>query len=159
MIEKIEEIDISDIKIKNKIKPEVKNFLTNGKQLKIINNRGEIKQMQLSFSQDLLKISARKIKSNLPPKPKYIIETTQIKQIIKGHGTDAFKKSKGFFRKIPKPEICFSIIGPTTVDGVKAINVQCESEKDVDRWINYMEIIINYFKKTQAIKSTVIIKK
>ena len=158
-LEKTEEIDISDIKIKNQIKPEIKNFLTNGKQLKIINNRGDIKQMQLSFSQDLLKITARKIKSNLPPKSKYIIETTQIKQIIKGHGTDAFKKSKGWFRKIPKPEICFSIIGPTTVDGVKAINVQCESEKDVDRWINYMEIVINYFKKTQAIKSTVIIKK
>ena len=158
-LEKTEEIDISDIKITNKIKPEVKNFLTNGKQLKIINNRGDIKQMQLSFSQDLLKITAKKIKSNLPPKPKYIIETTQIKQIIKGHGTDAFKKSKGWFRKIPKPEICFSIIGPTTVDGVKAINVQCENEKDVDRWINYMEIVINYFKKTQAIKSTVIIKK
>ena len=143
----------------NPIKPEIKNFLTSGKQLKIINNKGDIKQMQLMFSQDLLKISAKKIKSNLPPKPKYIIETKQIKQIIKGHGTDAFKKSKGFFRSIPKPEVCFSIIGPTTVEGVKAINVQCENSKDADKWINYIEIVINYFKRTQAIKSTVLIKK
>ena len=158
-LEKVDDIDYEDIKVVNPIKPEIKNFLTSGKQLKIINSKGDIKQMQLMFSQDLLKISAKKIKSNLPPKPKYIIETKQIKQIIKGHGTDAFKKSKGFFRSIPKPEVCFSIIGPTTVEGVKAINVQCENSKDADKWINYIEIVINYFKRTQAIKSTVLIKK
>ena len=115
--------------------------------------------MQLMFSQDLLKITAKKIKSNLPPKPKYVIETSQIKQIVKGHGTDAFKKSKGIFRSIPKPEVCFSIIGPTTLDGVKAINVQCETEADVDKWLNYMEIVVNHFKKTKTIKSQVVIKK
>ncbi len=42
---------------------------------------------------------ARQPKNNLPPKPKYIIEIPQIKQIIKGHGSDAFKNSKGYFRK------------------------------------------------------------
>ena len=54
--------------------------------------------MHLSMTQDLMKISGKKPKSKLPPKPKYVIETSQIKQIIKGHGTDAFKKSKGLFR-------------------------------------------------------------
>lgn len=158
-LETVDEIDFTDIKISNPIKPEVKNFLTSGKQLKIINSNGDVKQMQLTFSQDLLKITAKKIKSNLPPKPKYVIETAQIKQIVKGHGTDAFKKSKGFFRSIPKPELCFSIIGPTTLDGVKAINVECESEADVDKWLSYMEIVINHFKKIKTIKSQVVIKK
>ena len=115
--------------------------------------------MQLIFSADLMKVSAKKVKSNLPPKPKYIIDTPTIKKILKGHGTDAFKKSKGLFRKIPPPEICFSIIGPTTVDGVKSLNVQCENEKEVDRWIKYLQIVINYFKKTHTIKGTVIVKK
>jgi hypothetical protein len=46
-----------------------------------------------------MKIVAKKPKSNLPPKAKYVIETTTIKQIIKGHGTEAFAKSKGLFRK------------------------------------------------------------
>ncbi len=60
---------------------------------------GDVKTMQLNLTQDLMKIVAKKPKSNLPPKPKYVIETILIKQIIKGHGTDAFKNSKGFFRK------------------------------------------------------------
>ena len=147
------------IKIIEPITPPVKNFLTSGKQVKIVNNNGDIKQRQLIFSPDLMRVSAKKLKSNLPPKPKYIIDTPTIKKVLKGHGTDAFKKSKGLFRKIPKPEVCFSIIGPTTVDGMKALNVECESEKDVDRWIKYLQIVINYFKKTKGIKGNVLIKK
>ena len=150
---------VDDIKIAEPIPPEVRNFLTSGKQVKIINNNGDVKQMQLIFSPDLMKVSAKKIKSNLPPKPKYIIETPTIKKILKGHGTDAFKKSKTLFRKIPPPEICFSIIGPTSVEGVKSLNVQCETEKEVDKWIKYLQIVINYFKKTHTIKGTVIVKK
>jgi len=63
-----------------------------------INMNGDVKSMHLSMTGDLLKISAKKTNSKLPPKPKYVIDTAQIKQIIKGHGTEAFKKSKGFFR-------------------------------------------------------------
>ena len=152
-------IGVDDIKIVEPIPPEVRNFLTNGKQVKIINDHGDVKQMQLIFAQDLMKVSAKKLKSNLPPKPKYIIDTPTIKKILKGHGSDAFKKSKGLFRKIPPPEICFSIIGPTTVDGVKSLNVECYNEKEVDRLIKYLQRVINYFKKTHAIKGTVIVKK
>ena len=152
-------IDLTHIKIEEPIPPEVRNYLTSGKQVKIISDHGDVKQMQLTFNQDLLKVSCKKIKSNLPPKPKYIIDTPTIKKLLKGHGTDAFKKSKGLFRKVPKPELCFSIIGPTTVDGTKSFNVECESEAEVDRWIKYIEIVINYFRKTHTIKGTVVIKK
>ena len=152
-------IGVDEIKIVEPIPPPVRNFLTSGKQVKIVNNNGDIKQMQLIFSADLMRVSAKKIKSNLPPKPKYIIDTPTIKKVLKGHGTDAFKKTKGLFRKIPPPEVCFSIIGPTSVEGVKSLNVQCDSEKDVDRWISYLKIVIDYFKKTHAIKGAVIIKK
>ena len=152
-------IGVEDYKLVEPIPSEVRNFLTSGKQVKIINDKGDVKQMQLIFSPDLMKVSARKVKSALPPKQKYIIETHTIKKILKGHGTDAFKKSKGLFRKIPPPEICFSIIGPTTVDGPKSLNVQCEDEKEVNKWLNYLSLVINYFKKTHAIKGAVIIKK
>ena len=51
------------------------------------------------MSTDLLKIWVKKPKlNNEPAKPKYMIESANIKQIIKGHGTNAFKLSKGFFR-------------------------------------------------------------
>ena len=152
-------VGVEDYKLAEPIPSEVRNFLTSGKQVKIINNHGDVKQMQLIFSSDLMKVSAKKVKSNLPPKQKYVIETHTIKKILKGHGTGAFKKSKGLFRKIPPPEICFSIIGPTTIDGEKSLNVQCENEKEVDKWLNYLSIVINYFKKTHAIKGSVIVKK
>jgi len=147
-LEKVEEVELAEIKIIEPIRPEVKNYLTSGKQLKIINEHGEIKEKQLLFSQDLLKVQAKGIKSNLPPKSKYVIETNNIKAIIKGHGTDAFKKSGGLFRSIPKPELCFSIIGPKTEDGsTKSINAVCRSEYEVNKWIKYMESVIIYFQK------------
>ena len=152
-------IGVDEIKIIEPIPPEVRNYLTSGKQIKIVNNNGDIKPMQLIFTPDLMRVSAKKIKSNLPPKPKYIIDTPTIKKVLKGHGTDSFKKSKGLFRKIPPPELCFSIIGPTTVEGMKSLNVLCETEKEVDKWIKYLEIVLNYFKKTKAIKGAVIVKK
>ena len=117
-------------------------------QLKLINEHGEVKEKQLLFTRDLLKVQAKLIKSNLPPKPKYVIETNNIKAIIKGHGTDAFKKSGGLFRSVPKPELCFSIIGPKTEDGLtKALNVVCKNEKEANRWIDYMESVIIFFQK------------
>ena len=158
-LEDPESIGVEEIKIEEPIPPEVRNFLTSGRQVKIINDHGDVKQMQLIFSSDLMKVSAKKLKSNLPPKSKYIINTPTIKKIIKGHGTDAFIKSKGLFKKIPPPEICFSIVGPTTIEGMKSLNVQCENENEVDKWINYLQIVINYFKKNHTIKGTVIIKK
>lgn len=54
--------------------------------------------MTLVFSQDLLKVMCKKLKTNIPPKPKWVIETLQIQKIVKGHGTDLFKKSKTLFR-------------------------------------------------------------
>ena len=154
-----DEIDYNDIKVVNPIKPEIKNFLCSGKTLKIINNYGEVKKKQLMFSDDLLKVFAKKVNEKQPTKNKYIIETVNIKQVVKGHATDAFKKSKGLFRSIPKPEVCFCIFGPASIDGIKVINVQCDSEKDVDKWIKYIEIVIDYFKKTHAIQNDVQFKK
>jgi hypothetical protein len=152
-------IAVEEIKIEEPIPPEVRNFLTNGKQVTLVNDNGDRKPMQLIFSQDLMKVSGKKLKSSLPPKPKYIIDTLTIKKILKGYGTDAFKKSKGLFKKVPPPELCFSIIGPTTEEGMKSLNIICESEKDVERWIDYLKIVINYFKKTKGIKGNVLIKK
>ena len=129
----------------------MKNFLTSGKQVKIISENGEIKPVILVLSNDLMKVSCKKSKSDVPTK-KYIIETPTIKKVVKGYATDAFIKSKGLFRSMPKPEVCFSIVGPTTFEGVKQFNIECESEKDVNKWIDYLQIVINYFKKTHLIK-------
>ena len=158
-LEKIEEVALANIELNDTIKPIVKNFLTNGKVLKIVNEKGDIKEMQLYFNQDLTKVLAKSLKSNLPPKKKYTIEINNIKSIIKGHGTKNFKKCGGFFKSIPKAENCFSIIGPIFENGKhKSINVICNSEKDVDKWIEYMEIVVNYFKKKKLVGFVNIVK-
>ena len=158
-LEKIEEVEVAKIEPVDFIGPIVKNYLTSGKQLKIINEKGEIKEKQLLFNQDLTIIIAKKTKGNLPPKRKYTLEINNIKSIIKGHGTNAFKKCKGLFKSIPKPENCFSIVGPLTGNKEpKAINVICNSEKDVDKWIQYMEVVINHFKKKKLIGFVNIVK-
>ena len=95
----------------------------------------------------------------MPPKPKYVIETNNIKEIIKGYGTDYFKKSGGLFRSAPKPELCLTIIGPKTVEGTKSINVICKTERDVDKWISNIEELINYFQKQKLMGNVVIDKK
>ena len=158
-LEKVEVVDYTSINIVDPIGPVVKNFLTNGKYVKIINQKGEIKEMQLSFSQDLAKVQAKSIKNNLPPKSKNVIEINNIKSIIKGHGTNIFKKCGGIFKSIPNAENCFSIVGPLVESGQpKSINVVCNSENDVDKWIKYMEIVINYFMKKKLIGFVNIIK-
>ena len=147
-LEKIEDVDYTSIKPDEPIKSNIRNFLTSGKQLKIINEKGITKEKCLIFNQDLTKVQVKSIKSNLPPKSKYVIEINKITSIIKGHGTTAFKKAGGLFKNIPKAENCFSIIGNLNENGVhKSINVVCNSETDVDKWIEYMETVINHFRK------------
>ena len=142
--------NISEIRAFEPIPSEVKHFLINGKQVKVISENGDVNNAHLSFSNNLMKVSPKKPKTDVPLDTKYVIDTTSIKKIVKGHGTDAFQKSKGFFRSIPGPERCFSIIGPTTVDGVQSLNIECENEQDVNEWIKNMQIVVNYYKKTQA---------
>jgi hypothetical protein len=58
----------------------------------------------------------------------------------------------------PPPEKCFSIIGPTTVDGEKSFNVECDSPEEANRWIEYLEIVASFFKKNQQIKTSLVKK-
>ena len=107
----------------------------------------------------MLKVQAKLIKSNFPPKPKYVNETNNIKAIIKGYGADTFIKSRGLFISVPKPEVCFSVIGPKTEDGTtKSINVICKNESEVNKWINYMEKVIIFFQKKKFLGNVVIKK-
>ena len=56
--------------------------------------------MLMIMTQDLLRIICKKINSNDSPKAKYIIETSQVKRIIRGYANPSFTKSVGFFSKL-----------------------------------------------------------
>ena len=102
-----------------------------------------------------MKISAKKVNSNLPPKQKYILETTQITSIVKGYGTEAFKKSKRFYRAVPDANKCFSIIAFNPTEGKKSINVICEKESETDKWLNYIKVIITYLQENNRITKNI----
>ena len=156
-LEKIEEYDIKEIKLNKSSMPPsyVINFLNNGKIVKIVNNHGEIKKKYLYFTPDFLKVMASKLNNVLPPKPKYIIETATINSVIKGYGTDFFKKSKRFYRALPEFNKCFSIIAFDPIEGEKSINIICEKESEVDKWINCIKIIIGYLQENKAINKNI----
>lgn len=156
----IDKVQIEDVKLESSLKQEIKNFLISGKIVTYISEKGKVEQKHLSFSSDLLRILIKHPKElNLPPKPKYTIEASSIKQIIRGHGTEAFKKSKSLFRSLPDPKKCFTVIGPTTVDGLKTFNIECENENDAEKWMNSLEAVIVFLRKTKIIKNNVLIKK
>lgn len=48
---------------------------------------------------------------------------------------------------MPKPEKCFSIIGPVTIDGIKSFNAECETEDEVNLWVKYLELTDSYLAK------------
>lgn len=55
--------------------------------------------MQLVFSPDYMKIIAKEPKEiGNVPKPKYVIDTSQITRVAIGHETEYFKKSKKLFQ-------------------------------------------------------------
>ena len=160
-LEEIEECDLNNKKLTKIIppKPEAINFLNNGRIVKVVNNLGEIKSKYLFFTQDLMKVMAKKIKSTLPPKQKYIIDTMYITSVVKGYGTDVFAKSKRFYRKIPDVNKCFSIIEFHPSEGYKSINVICQKENEVDKWVNYIKEIITYFQENNRIQRNIIYNK
>ena len=82
-----------------------------------------------------------------------------ITSVVKGYGTDVFAKSKRFYRKIPDVNKCFSIIEFHPSEGYKSINVICQKENEVDKWVNYIKEIITYFQENNRRKKNIIYNK
>ena len=153
-LEEIEEYDFNTIKLKKKLAPPscAVNFLNSGKIVTIVNELGEIKKKYLYFTQDFLKVIAKSTKSNKPPKKKYIINTINITSIIKGYGTEAFKKSKRFYRSVPELDKCFSIIAfDPNGGGEQSINVICDKKSETNKWIRYIKDIIIFLQENKRI--------
>ena len=143
-----------EIKSARLLKGSLYDYITGGITIKGINPKGKTKEFVLSFSPDLLKIYFHKPKTPLiPPKAKYTVETP-ISNIVKGHGTDLFKKLGGVFSKPPDKALCFSII-QQKLEGEKkekSLNIICGSEKDCEKIFGAFEVGI-YFAKIKCGKA------
>ena len=52
-----------------------------------------------------------------------------------------------FYKKVPKPDRCFTIIGSIINDAQKSMNIECDSSEEANKLINYLEIIFSRIKK------------
>ena len=138
-----------EIKTNYIFKKSLYNYLTNGLTVKALNPKGKTKEFILKLSPDLMKVYLMKPKVPLvPPKIKYTIETP-ICTIVRGHGTDEFKKSGGkLFGKPPDKSLCFSIIQQKQEGEKKpkSLNIICTSEKEADKIYGAFEVGIYYAK-------------
>ena len=143
-----------EIKTIKSINGSLYNYITNGITIKGLNPKGKIKEFVLSFSPDLMKIYFHKPKVPLiPPKAKYTLETA-LSNIVKGHGTDLFKKAGGILKKPPDKALCFSVIQDKLEEEKKekSLNVVCANEKECEKIFAAFEIGI-YFAKIKCGKA------
>ena len=121
------------------------NFITSDIPVKALNPKGKIKEFMLKFSPDLMKIYLCKPKLALiPPKEKYTVETP-LCSVVKGHGTEEFKKLGGIFSKPPDQSLCFSIIQQGGIKR-KSLNIVCSNGDDCDKIFGCFEVGIYYAK-------------
>ena len=137
-----------EIKTTTVVKRALYNFVTKEIPVKALNPKGKIKEFNLKFSPDLMKIYLCKPKTVLiPPKAKYTLETP-LCNIVKGHGTEEFNKLSGVFSKPPDKNLCFSVIQEKKEGEKKAksLNIICNSDKECDKIYGCFEVGIYYTK-------------
>lgn len=131
------------------IKNNIYNNITKGIQIRAPNPKGKIKEFNLCFSPDLMKIYLKKPKSgNIPPKPKYTIETPLVKDIIQNYEITNFKKG-GLINKIPEKHLCFAI-EQELIEGQKSpktLIIICNNNTETNLIWGSVEIIVDYIKR------------
>ena len=127
------------------IKNEIYNVITKGILVKSPNPKGKIKEFNLAFAPDLMKIYLKKPKSsNIPPKSKYTIETPLIKDVIPQYLIPNFKKGKP-----PDKQLCFAI-EQELIEGQKEpkiLVIICSNHSEENKLWGYVEIIVDYIKR------------
>ena len=131
------------------IKNNIYNNITKGIQIRAPNPKGKIKEFNLCFSPDLMKIYLKKPKSgNIPPKPKYTIETPLVKDVIQNYEITNFKKG-GLINKIPEKHLCFAI-EQELIEGQKSpktLIIICNNNTETNLIWGIVEIIVDYIKR------------
>ena len=147
--------NFQEIKSAKLLKGSLYDYITGGILVKGLNPKGKTKDFVLSFSPDLLKIYFHKPKVPLmPPKIKYTLETP-LSKVVKGHGTEVFKKAGGMFTKPPDKNLCFSILmdyQEGEKKKKKSLNIICLNEKECDKLAGAFEVGI-YFAKIKCGKA------
>ena len=137
-----------EIKTTAIVKRPLYHYITSDIPVKALNRKGKIKEYNLKFSPDLMKVYLCKPKLALiPPKTNNSLETP-LCSIVKGHGTEEFNKLSGIFSKPPDKNLCFSIIQmkQSGEKNAKSLNIVCSNEKECEKIYGCFEVGIYYAK-------------
>lgn len=150
-----EEINLSSSQIstmemkmsEQEINPEMKQFLSTSHFGKYYSETGDIKSVLLKMDDKLTYIQA--IDRGMCVAS---MEVLNMESCVRSCSTPAFEKSKSiknFFAKKPSAKKCFTIFGVKTLSGQNTFNVQCDTEDDCIKYVDYLSTLINN-RKTQS---------
>lgn len=129
------------------IDTDMKNFLTEKKQVKIYLENGEIQKVSINMvmnQSEFVKIIA--IGKTKKGEDVVVSEMniSEMESCVRSASTQAFKKAKGFFTKKPKPNKCFTILGIKSFKTAqKTFNVECDDENVCIKYVDYISSLIN----------------
>ena len=144
--ENVENIDMNDIKVVTPIEVDVKDYLVKGQNLKLVKDNGDLLDCQLMFSPDLTKIHIKV--GDQPLDDKLSMKTNEVVELSLGNENEVFEKIKG---GMPNPENCFTM---KDEHGTQ-FNIYCEDEKDAEKLINSIDLVITFFNNTHTQNTTV----
>ena len=144
--ENIENIDMNDIKVITPIESDVKDYLVKGQNLKLVKDNGDLLDCQLMFSPDLTKIHIKI--DDQPLDEKLSMKTNEVVELSLGNENEIFEKMKG---GMPNPENCFTMKD----EHGTTFNIYCEDEKDAEKLINSIDLVITFFNNSHTQNTTV----
>ena len=98
------------------------------------------------FSQDLTKIHIKV--GDQPLDDKLTMKTNEVVELSLGNENDVFEKMKG---GMPNPENCFTMKD----EHGTTFNIYCENEKDAEKLINSIDLVITFFNNSHTQNTTV----
>lgn len=129
------------------IDSDMKNFLTDNKQVKLYLENGDIQKVSISLKikegefEKIIAMGKTKKGEDIVVSEMNISE---MESCVRSASTQAFKKAKGFFTKKPKPNKCFTILGIKSFKTAqKTFNVECDDENVCIKYVDYISSLIN----------------
>ena len=139
-IDKIQDVDLNDIKVVTPVEVDIRDFLTDGEMVNIVKKNGEISKVHLYCDEDLEKLYSKERMKSI--EDDYTIDIENIDEIIGGPYDDSFIRQNDININ---PDNCFTV---SDKDG-KIICVVCDNEDSAEKWITCLEIVVSYIRNTK----------
>lgn len=142
---------IDSCNLERLLPPDIQKFLKAGRILRVYGEDGICRSMHFFLSNDMNDIKCKHPKENFV-KQKWIIPIHQVKEIKYGYDKKSpIAKSSTLFKKAPAADKCFSVIGPIMLDGPKNFYVVCSNNFEAKKWFDYLTLVMNEYRKIQAL--------